>query len=319
MKFSSREKNIMKIMFVVVTIGGLSEVGDRYFAMKKRIKQDIQTKRDEITTYMEQLTDEDPQKYLDEVNRIEEALFHAREKVVELATEAEASLLVRQSISESAEDAGVTINSISSRKSKNLSETEQEQLKELRTYFGYDTDLESLLHFFSSFEEKPYYMVIESLSISARRRPVRRTNVKTNRVSRNRSKNIPKRKPLNGNAILATLYLPNPNGSIDQYEVSSTAKAFARDTDPETREGETDEPVSPEILLETGEATAQTPARLPGKDKSGEDEAEKEMLPMGLDRAKKLPSTKLETKPKPLTGTATPTSRKRGNIRFDDD
>ncbi len=215
MKRSSREKTILKLLAAVVLVALVSEVWERYDSMKKRVERETQNKNDEILAYIQELEGQDPKKYLEEVADIDEALFTARERVIELPTEAEASLIVRQAISESAENSGVTINSINVRKSKEVSE--DGELKELRTYFGYDTDLESLLRFFSSFENKSYYMVIENLSISARQRPKRRVN---NRRRNKRRTPIPERKPLNGNAIIKSLYMPDADGKINQYEIN---------------------------------------------------------------------------------------------------
>jgi len=222
MKRSSREKTILKLLAFVVFVGLVTEGWDRYSVMKKRLERDTQGKNDEIMAYMQELEGQDPKKYLEEVADIDEALFTARERVIELPTEAEASLIVRQAISESAENSGVTINSINVRKSKEVAE--EGELRELRTYFGYDTDLEELLRFFHSFEGKSYYMVIENLSISARQRPKARPNRKTSK----RRTPIPQRKPLNGNAIIKSLYLPNSDGNINQYE--GGGKTFTAET-----------------------------------------------------------------------------------------
>ena len=207
-KLNRREKTILRLMFIAVVAAILVEGWDMYAKNKLRIQNDIERMTSEIAAYPTKLEDESADEYREEVADIEEDLEDARDKVLELPKETDANLFLSQTISEQAEASGLTINSISNRKS-NLIDEEQ-GLRELRTYFGYDCDLESLLNFFDAMDDQKYFVAIETLNISARRTPKR--NIKR------KSKRRVVRKPLNGNAILTTVFIPNEEGSIENYQ-----------------------------------------------------------------------------------------------------
>lgn len=221
-KLSRRERTILRWMIVVVLLAGFIKGFDKYVSIKESMRAEIDSLSSQVTAYLKELEGEDPAKYRVQGESIEEQLVQSRERVLELPQETDASLLIRQTIDEKAQETGLTINSISSRTSKAVQK--DKPLRELRTYFGYDTDLESLLHFFNSMQEQDYYLVIESLNISARNRPrrnIRRRNTKTRQ-----------RLPLNGNVVLSTLFLPNAEASLRQYvkPVSSEAGESTEDT-----------------------------------------------------------------------------------------
>ena len=211
MKLSGREKLYVKLVVLTLVVWGLVEIWDYMSAAKERMRREINSKKADVETFQKQLANQDADTYLAQAADLEEELLRVRRRVIELPKEEEASLVVRSAISDHAESTGLNINSINVRKSKVLDE--EKGLREVHTYFGYDTDLISLLRFFATMEEAPYYVSIESLTISARRLP-RRNN---NRRKTNRRRNVRQRKPINGNAILRTLYMPNPEGNIETY------------------------------------------------------------------------------------------------------
>ncbi len=214
-KLSRRERTILKWMILVLLVAGFVKGYDKYVAMKENLRADIDSLSSQVTTYMKELEGEEPAKYRAQAEEIEEQLVLAREKVLELPQETDASLLIRQTIDEKAQEVGLTINSISSRTSKAVQK--DKPLRELRTYFGYDTDLESLLNFFNAMQDQDYYLVIESLNISARNRP--RRNI------RRRNANLKQCLPLNGNLVLSTLFMPNAEASLQQYVKPASSEA----------------------------------------------------------------------------------------------
>ena len=213
MKLSGREKLYVKLVVLTLVVWGFMEIWEVMTAAQDKMEREIKSKKADIEVFQAQLENQDADTYLAQAADLEEQLIAVRQKVIELPKEEEASLVVRSAISDRAESTGMNINSINVRKSKTLDE--ETALREVHTYFGYDTDLVSLLRFFATMEEAPYYVAIESLTISARRQP-RRTN--NNRRGKNNRRNVRQRKPINGNAILRTLYMPNPNGKIETYE-----------------------------------------------------------------------------------------------------
>lgn len=229
MKISSREKRILRLTLVVVGIALAVEVWDRYTAMKENLRQELSSTKSEIAAFTERLAEEkSPRIYIEDGERIEDELFMAREKIVELPTEAEASLMVRQTIANAGEAHGVNINSINVRRARDLDE--ERELKGLRTYFGFDCELEPLLKLFATLEEQPYYLSVESLTISA---PVRRAR----RNPRRNQARTPRRSSLTGNAILTTLFVADPEGKPDRYRSSGEgAKAVIIPTDHQAAE-----------------------------------------------------------------------------------
>ena len=342
-KFSRREKNIFRLMGFVIAIALFLKVYDAYVLRKEKLQLEIDSKRDQIAAFMKELEGQDAQTYRDKSSGLDEELAVAQEKVLELPQETDASLLIRKTISERAENSGLTINSISPRRSKEL--TEGKPLRELRTYFGYDTDLESLLHFFESFNQQDYYLVIDSLNISARTRP--------SSTRRRSSSSIRERLPLNGNAVLATLYLPNAEASLSRYDKPNSNAAIGDEfpMDEEVQDPEFDDypeeapdPIDEEGLEETPKVSQLVPPKKgtpvlkesqpryepengPSKPPQTDGQEEKSDPPPeeaendridsetgnNADPAADVPKPEpeLEPKPQPLTGTAKPGNKKK--------
>ena len=220
-KRSRREKNILKMMAFVLAIALFGEVYDWHLANKEDLQSDIDRARREITTYLKELEGENLEQYATETVLLEERLVQARDKVLRLRNETEANLKIRETLSVKAEEAGVVINSINNRKSKPIQE--DMPLQTLRTYFGYDTELSALLQFFDSISDQEYYLAIENLNITARRRP-------RPRKGRGKRPRIKQRKPLNGNMILTSLFLPSEGSESGP---KSTSLASKLDGEPE--------------------------------------------------------------------------------------
>lgn len=289
-------------MFLAVGIAVLMEGWEMYTEKKADLQSNIERMESEITAFAAKLENESADKYREEVVDIEEELEGARERVLELPKETDANLFMSQTISEQAEASGLTINSISNRKAKVIDE--DKGLTELRTYFGYDCDLESLLRFFDAMDDQKYFVAIETLNISARRTPKRKIKRKTkSRVTR---------KPLNGNAILTTVFLPNPEGERSMYE-----KPVVRRPDLDEEDSEEESEVKKDDANKT--AVEKTPAKKPGAADTGFKPATlpKTDKPGGLTKVeptsfteeKERPAAKLEPKPRPLTDTSKPKNK----------
>lgn len=206
---NKREKNIVRLMLLLVLVGVGLEGWDAYVAERTRLENDISSKNSQIATFAERLEGEHADKYRSLVAEIETDLEDVESKIMIMPQETDANLYMSQTISEVAEAAGLSINSISNRKSKPINE--EQGLVQLRTYFGFDGDLGSLLIFFNALENQGYLMNMETLTISARRQPKRRRkNRKNTRVV--------KMNPLNGNATLRTVFKADPESSSEPYE-----------------------------------------------------------------------------------------------------
>jgi len=123
----------------------------------------------------------------------------------EATNQEEANLLMLQLIDGAAQQAGVKLNSINTRKARSFND--QESVQQVRTYFGYDSDLESLIALLQILENQDVPVAITNLTISARQRP----NTKL------KNKQFPDRAPLNGNAIITALY-PADASVIAEHE-----------------------------------------------------------------------------------------------------
>ncbi len=300
-KLNRREKTILRLMFLAVGIAVLMEGWDRYTAAKESLQSNIERMESEIATYSEKLKNESADRYREEATDIEEELEEARERVLELPKETDANLFMSQTISEQAEASGLTINSISNRKARVIDE--EKGLSELRTYFGYDADLESLLRFFDAMDDQRYFVAIETLNISARRVPKRKIKRRKNsRVTR---------KPLNGNAVLTTVFLPNPDGNVDTYskpvirherpdDVTDDEESDEQDANATVKGSDDDGKTKPEL-------TEFKPMLPPTSSKPGGLTA---VEPKQDANEKQRPAAKLQPKPRPLTDTNKPTKKK---------
>ena len=129
------------------------------------------------------------------------------------STEDDLSLYIRQKIAQVSKNAGVDINSINVRKSKVINEDTGQKV--LHIYFGWNSEFGPLLNLFQGLNQLDTEIAMESLTISARRRPSRRDMC---------SETLSKRKSLNGNAIVSVLWplnQPTPIGeAYYHYDLS---------------------------------------------------------------------------------------------------
>lgn len=278
-KLSRREQTLLRMVFLVVGVWLFLEIWETYDAHKMDMQTDIDSLRGKTASVTKSLAGESIAKYQNGVKAIVEDLEDARSRVLELPREADASLLIRSTLDRKAESSGLNINSISSRRPKTIEEATG--LIELPTYIGYDTDLQALLEFFGSFQEQEYFLAIDSLNISSRT-PMRR--------SRRGRPSATERSPLTGNAVLLTLFRPNPDASIDQYQQPSGESAGDRLDFPSDRADAGDEPTEPVAdMASDGSDPAQdpTPQRRPNRDDRNGDgvpDNPRDRIARGLDR-----------------------------------
>lgn len=244
-KLNRREKLYVRLMVSAVILGALMQGWDSYYASKDQLAIDVETLESRIESLKVRLTGESAETYRQETANLEEYLISAQDRVLELPRETDANLYLNQAISEKAEAAGLVINSISNRKSKLISK--DKDLHELRTYFGYDAELSGLLQFFDMMDRQPYYVCVENLNISVRRRPKRKVRRK-NRVVRH---------SLNGNAILTTVFRANPDASLDDLAMEEP------EPEPDTKKDE------PKAVLEQSSEKKEEPIPTKGPTASG--------------------------------------------------
>jgi hypothetical protein len=216
-KYSKREKTIFKLMALVVVVAGVMELWEGYMEMKLDMQDRITSLQSELRTYTNNLRNA-PMTVIDYEEKIVELnqeIERSRDRIMELPSESSASLLVRQHINDVGDHVNMNINAINNRKSKTVNE--ETGLLEVKTYFTYDSELEPLLNFFQIVDQQSYYMVIDQLTLSARRTFQRRQKGRT-------TVNRPQRNPLSGNMILSTLYLPDDIGSAANYNLVLTGQ-----------------------------------------------------------------------------------------------
>ena len=314
-KFNRREKTIIRVMALVVTVALLSEVWEWYVTRRTAMEDTISSLSAQIDTIEKRLEGQDKQTYLTQAEEIEEELEDVRGMVLELPDETTASLLIRQTISELAEKHGIKVNSISSRKTQDVGD-----MKELRVYFGYDADLGSMANFFRSLEDEDYFLVVETLNISARRQARPRPN-KNRKNRKNTKTRLSTRKPLNGNAVLTTLFKVNPEASPDRYRRDRSADSEDDDADDAAPKED-----APKKDAEETKASGLTPVEATPKPPKTSGEGDTGSLkrlgdrnpPPKVDPPKtedKRPP--LQPKPKPLTGKAKSKDKGQDGKKFD--
>ena len=215
-KFSRREKRILKLLAAVVAIALVLEVEARFRQAKADLVLEIENQSSLLDTYLEKLkTDTTVDGYRTKTVAIEGDLEQFRDRVLELPRESDATLLIKETIDDKAAEMGMSINSISSRKSKEL--VKDQPMRELKTYFAFDSNLENMLEFFDALSRQGYFMVIETMNLGTRKRISRRGRRKNSKTKQ--------RPPLNGNAVLTTLFLINSEGSLESYLDGTKASA----------------------------------------------------------------------------------------------
>lgn len=207
-KFSRREKRILKLLAAVCLVAIVLDVEARFREARDNLVLEIENQRSNLDVYLNSLrTDTTAGEYKEKTAAIEVELETFRDRILELPRESDATLLIKETVDNKAKELGMNISSISSRRSKEL--VKDQPMRELKTYFAFDSDLESLLEFFDSLSRQGYFMVIETMTLGTRRRVTRR--------GRNKRAKTNQRPPLNGNALITTLFLNNQEGSLDNY------------------------------------------------------------------------------------------------------
>lgn len=333
-KFSRREKRILKLLLGVCLIALVLEVDARFRQTKADLVLSIENQRATLNTYFEKLkTDTSLEDYRTKTTDIETSLEQFRDRILELPRETDATLLIKENMDKAAKELGMSISSISTRSSKEL--VKGQPMRVLQTYFAFDTDLESLLEFFDAMSQQQYFLSIDVLNLGTRQRISSR--------QRRRNTKIQERPPLNGNALLTTLFLPNEEGSFENYlnnastdktrapkpggetEKDAMAPAQAQhDSDPETPNGtlkrgalRNEEKIksSPVPLIDGSEEipdlnmdegfTLDTP-------ETQEDFNDPEVEEPVTDQETNSFKNNLILPPRPLTDTSKPIKRKRG-------
>ncbi len=205
-KFNRREKTILRLMLAVIGVWVALEVRDIYLQSKMDLEADIEATSVQITSQLSQLQSESPQKYLDDAAALDDQLKRARQKIMGLPNRGVASEIVSSTLNKKALAAGVELTSISGRRAEEVGE--ESELVELRTYFAFNSDLRELLTMMESLEDEPYYLVLHQVNVTSRRNNLRRNR----RKGRNARK-----KGLNGNALISTLFKQDAAGKESDY------------------------------------------------------------------------------------------------------
>lgn len=299
-KYSKREKTIIRLMAIVISIALLVEVWESYMELKDDLQNEILSMQSELTTFTDKLKKEKltVPDYEEKILAVDAEIARSRDRIMELPSESAASLLVRQHISEVGQHVDMNINAINNRNPEEVNE--ESGLLEMKTYFTYDTELEPLLNFFQIVDQQGYYMVIDQLTLSARRTFQRRRKGRT-------TVNRPQRNPLSGNMILSTLYMPKAEGVSENYKLVLTGeKRVPRPVDD-------DEDVDgPETSVDASEAQD---AQEPDQDQGDGDDRAMNSQPVesganspetGDEVRQTAPAAKPELKKRPRRLTGTP-------------
>lgn len=320
-KFNRREKTILRLMALVVAVAILSEVWESYTASRADLETSITSLESQISSKMRMLEQENATIYQEEADALKDDLEESYERVMEFSSETNASLLLRQTLNEKAEAAGMKITSIASRRSRTIDE--ERGLVELRVFFGWDAELSELLTFFGSLEDEEYSMVVDTLNITAvKRRAPRRVggNTRNNRNRKNTTSRLRQRKALNGNSVIVTLFKENKDVPLDRYTVSVNKSPAV--TKPAEDGGEGENPViePPQSTLSApppGDSLETKPALQPAKPPKTADPkviANPSPTPPvtrdSVDKAPEQPKT-LPPPPRPLTETPKPGKKNR--------
>ncbi|CAM2007114.1 hypothetical protein [Acanthopleuribacter pedis] len=212
-KFNRREKFVLRMMLGVIGLWGFLEAHEMYVQNKLDLEANIESTSTQITTYLQELEGQSPEKYLNDAEALDGQLKRAREKIMRLPNRGVASEIISSTLNQKALDAGVELTSISGRRFEEVGE--ESALKELRTYFAFNSDLRELVNLMDSMEDEPYYLVLHQVNVTSRHSRLRNNRRKTNR---------PKKKVLNGNVLISTLFIEDPEGKEADYRQTVVRK-----------------------------------------------------------------------------------------------
>lgn len=199
-KYSSREKLLLKLVLLVLVMYAGDEGYQRFEQTKDDMKLEIDAMTEIQANYVDSL-DVDRERLEYEIRQFNQKLERAGERVLIMPSESEAIFKVQEILSGVGERAEINMNSQNKRKSKPLSE--ETGMVEIRTYFGYDCELENLLTFFEYLQEQPFYMAIESINMNSYR----------GRRSRARRQDEPRPERedrIRGSVVISTLFHVGP-------------------------------------------------------------------------------------------------------------
>ncbi len=195
-KYSSREKRLLNMMIFVVVVGVIAEVYDRFSVRKQEMLVLIDTEKSAQDVYWQKL-DVDEDKMHSQIEQFDKVLNEAEERLLQIPVESDAIFKVQELLSDLGEKAKIGMNSQNKRKSNVLSE--EKNILELRTYFGYDCSLEDMLVFFDMLKEQPYYFAVDTLNINSYSRR------RSRRPSKKEDPNIDR---IRGSMVISTLFTP---------------------------------------------------------------------------------------------------------------
>lgn len=250
-KFNRREKTILRLMLMVIGIWVALEIRDVYVQSKMDLEADIEATSGQITSYLSELRDETPDKYLNDAAALDEQLKRARQKIMALPARNVASEIISSTLNQKALNAGVELTSISGRRPEEVGE--DKQLLELRTYFAFNSDLRELLTLMESLEDEPYYLVLHQVNVTSRR----------NNLRRNRRKGgAAEKKGLNGNALISTLFIEDAQGKEVDYRHTVVANPDGTTDGPKPDPKKSDEGKDGAVKADQGQPKQQDLPRL---------------------------------------------------------
>lgn len=283
-KLSRREKFILKLLGATLLIAGVLEVEARYRQSKENLVLEIESQRSKLSTYLEKLkTNITVDGYQTKSLAIEAELEEFRDRVLELPRESDATLLIKETIDDKGAEFGMSINSISSRKSKEL--VKDQPMRELKTYFAFDTNLENMLEFFDAMSNQGYFLVIDNMSLGTRKRVSRRGRRKNTKTK--------ERPPLNGNAVLTTLFLIDSEGSLESYLDGAKNRAPKPAADPGPKKTAKTTPPGDKT------ASKSTTVKLPPREQNGSEAQVNPLQSLGNQAQLISPSTQATDGPPP--------------------
>lgn len=193
-KYSSREKRLLRFMIAAIAIGAFVEVYDRFDKKKQDMLLRIESEKTAQDVYWQKL-EVDEEKLIADIERFNDVLSDAEDRVLMMPNESDASFKVQEFLAKVGEKAQIGMNSQNKRKSEVVSE--DKGILELRTYFGYDCSLEEMLQFFDMLREQPYYYGLDTLNINSYSRR------RSRRPSKEEDPNIDR---IRGSMVISTLY-----------------------------------------------------------------------------------------------------------------
>lgn len=308
-KYSSREKFLFRLILAVVFFAMVQEAWIRHDQHVANLQDEIESEREHQGLLLEKL-DVDQDRLEREIKSFNRILETSQEKVLRMPNESEAIFKVQEMLSKLGEQAEINMNSQNKRKSHTISE--DTGLLEIRTYFGYDCQLEDLLNFFDLLKDTPYYTAIDTLNINSYSRRRSRSR-KTGAAATRRDK-------IRGSVVISTLFLAgttDKNLEFDPREgLAESDDEVAGEKDPvesvrsvtEVDEGDEESRSSEEAMEASlqGDEDAQEPPAAEVVRDAVATQSPKAGEPSQASQTQRPLAGPLAPSPKPLTHTAKP-------------